>query len=455
MDEMLLKKRQELHTLFLEKKHRAFLSLAVTLSPIDLAEFLSELEEEALLTAFRLLPKDTAADTFAELSSDVQEKIILTTEDAHLAQILDLLAVDDAVDCLQELPASMVKRILRRAKPETRARINKFLSYPEGSAGSVMTAEFLSLDEHFTVRQAVEYIRGTGLDKETVYVAYITDGKSMLRGIVSLRDLLFANEDTRIGDIMETEIVSASTVDDRESVVATISRYGLLALPIVDTEGRLVGIVTIDDAVDVITEEVTEDIEKMAAISPSDKPYIKSSVFSIYRQRIPWLIILMVSATFTSAIITKFEGLLGSYVLLTAFIPMLMNSGGNAGGQTSATVIRALSLDEIHLRDIFRIWFKEIRVAFLSGITLGVVNFIKMMVWDFRLTFSATNLVTAGVVSFTLVFVIPVANLIGASLPILARRLGFDPAVMASPFITTVVDAVSLLIYFLLASMWL
>ncbi|MBO5305628.1 MAG: magnesium transporter [Clostridia bacterium] len=455
MDEMLEKKYEELRTLLLEKKHRSFLSVAIELSPVDLADFLSSLDDEMLLTAFRLLPKDVAAETFAELDSDAQEKIVLSTNDARIGQIIDELAIDDAVDVLQELPASMVKRILRRAQPETRALINKFLSYPEGSAGSVMTAEFLSLSENFTVGEAVEHIRGTGIDKETVYVAYITDGHSMLRGIVSLRDLLFASKDTRIGDIMETDILSATTHEHQETVAEMISRYDLLALPITDNEGRLVGIVTVDDAVDVLKEEATEDIEKMAGIAPSDKPYMKDSVTSIYKKRIPWLLLLMLLATITGGIISHFDSLLGSYVLLTAFMPMLMNSGGNAGGQTSVTVIRALALDEVQLKDIFRVWYKELRVALLSGLTLGAVNFVKTMLIDFKCDFSPTYLLTAAIVSLTLVFVVPVANLIGASLPILAKRLGFDPAVMASPFITTIVDAVSLLIFFSLAAVWL
>lgn len=455
MDEMLEQKYEELNTLLSEKKHRLFLELAGDLSPVDLADFLASLDDETLLTAFRLLPKDVAADAFAELDSDVQETVIRSTTDTRLGQILDELAVDDAVDVLQELPASLVKRVLRRASPETRALINKFLSYPDGSAGSVMTAEFLSLSENFTVKQAIEHIRGTGIDKETVYMAYITDGRSMLRGIVSLRDLLFAAEDTRIGDIMETDILSATTLEHREVASELISRYDLLALPIVDNEGRLVGIITVDDAVDVLKEEATEDIEKMAGIAPSDKPYMKDSVTSIYKKRIPWLLLLMLLATFTGGIISHFDGLLGSYVLLTAFMPMLMNSGGNAGGQTSVTVIRALALDEVQLRDIFRVWYKELRVALISGITLGVVNFIKTMLIDFRCDFSPEHLLTAAIVSLTLVLILPVANLIGASLPILAKRLGFDPAVMASPFITTIVDAVSLLIFFSLATLWL
>ncbi len=455
MDEMLEKKYEELNSLLAEKKHRLFLQLAGELSPVDLADFLASLDDETLLTAFRVLPKTVAADAFAELDSDVQETIVRSTTDTRLGQILDELAVDDAVDVLQELPATLVKRVLRRASPETRALINKFLSYPDGSAGSVMTAEFLSLSENFTVRQAIEYIRGTGIDKETVYVAYITDGHSMLRGIVSLRDLLFSTEDTRIGDIMETDILSATTLEHREVASEIISRYDLLALPIVDNEGRLVGIITVDDAVDVLKEEATEDIEKMAGIAPSDKPYMKDSISSIYKKRIPWLLLLMLLATFTGGIITHFDSLLGSYVLLTAFMPMLMNSGGNAGGQTSVTVIRALALDEVQLRDIFRVWYKELRVALLSGVTLGVVNFIKTILIDFGCNFSPENLLTAGIVSLTLVLILPVANLIGASLPILAKRLGFDPAVMASPFITTIVDAVSLLIFFSLATLWL
>jgi magnesium transporter len=448
-------KYDSLLSLLTEKKHRAFLDTALTLSEVDLADFLTELDTIDLLHAFRLLPKDTAADVFAEMSFETQEKIVLFTSDENLGELWDLLAADDAVDFLGELPASMVKRILRSAKPETRATLNRFLSYKEGSAGSIMTAEFLSLSEHYTVREAVTHIRNTGIDKETVYVAYITDGKSMLRGIVSLRDLLFAKEDAKIGELMQTDFVSACVNDDKETVAERISRYGLLALPITDTEGRLVGIVTVDDAVEVLKEEATEDIEKMAGIAPSEKPYMKSTVGELYKVRIPWLLLLMLSATFTSGIITRFEGLLGSYVLLTAFIPMLMNSGGNAGGQTSVTVIRALSLEQVRMRDLFSVWKKELSVALWSGVTLGAVNFIKMMALDFLFVFSAPNLITATIVSVTLVFVIPVANLIGASLPMLAKRLGFDPAVMASPFITTIVDAVSLLIYFSLASFWL
>lgn len=442
----------QLYDLLKEKKHREFSELASDISPVDLADFLSGLEDEELVTAFRLLKKDAAADTFAELDPDVQEKIILTTTDTRLAQILDDLSVDDAVDCLQELPASMVKRILRVAKPETRALINKFLSYPEDSAGSIMTAEFLSVRENFTVAQAVEHIRGTGINKETVYVAYITDDKSMLRGIVSLRNLLFADAGSVIRDIMTTDVVSAVTTDDKETVAATISRYDFLALPIVDREGRLVGIVTVDDALDVLEDEATEDMEVMAAISPSDKPYLKTSVWDIWKKRVPWLLLLMVSATFTGSIISHYEAALGAYVVLTSFIPMLMDSGGNAGGQASVTIIRGLSLGEISLKNIFRVMLKELRVAALCGGTLCVVNFFKVMLLDFRCVFTAQNLLVAAIVSATLFCTILVANLIGSSLPILAKRLGFDPAVMASPFITTVVDAVSLIIYFRFAS---
>lgn len=446
---------EQLDTLLKEKKHREFAELASTISPVDLADFLSELEDEELVTAFRLLKKDAAADAFAELDSDVQEKIILTTTDTRLAQILDDLSVDDAVDCLQELPASMVKRILRVAKPDTRAEINKFLSYPEDSAGSIMTAEFLSVRENFTVAQAVEHIRGTGINKETVYVAYITDDKSMLRGIVSLRSLLFADANSYIRDIMTTEVVSATTTDDKESVAATISRYDFLALPIVDKEGRLVGIVTVDDALDVLEDEATEDIEMMAAISPSDKPYLKTSVWETWKKRVPWLLLLMVSATFTGSIISHYEAALGAYVILTSFIPMLMDSGGNAGGQASVTIIRGLSLGEISMKNILRVVLKELRVAALCGGTLCVVNFFKVMLLDFRCAFTPQNFLVAGIVSATLFCTIVVANIIGSSLPILAKRLGFDPAVMASPFITTVVDAVSLVIYFRFATMFL
>lgn len=443
-----------LNELLDEKKHRTFQSTIAEWAPVDIADYLCTHSDEKLLTAFRLLKKDMAADVFAELDSDVQEKIILTTTDKDLACILDDLYVDDAVDCLEELPAGMVKRILRVAKPETRLLINKFLSYPEDCAGSIMTSEYIDLKETMTVTEAVASIRRTGLDKETVYVAYITDKSRILRGIVSLKDLLFADEDDLIGDVMKTDVIFAHTTDDRESVASTISRYDLLALPVVDGEDRLVGIVTVDDAMDVMEEEVTEDMEKMAALVPSDKPYLKSSVFEIWKKRIPWLLLLMVSATFTGQIISGFEASLALFPALVAFIPMLMDTGGNSGGQSSVTVIRGLALGDLAPSDVGKIIAKELRVGVLCGVVLATCNFVKILLVDNLIFHSGVTPVQALVVCLSLVATVIVAKFVGCTLPIAAKKIGFDPAVMASPFITTIVDALSLVIYFRIAT-WL
>ncbi|MBR2432899.1 MAG: magnesium transporter [Clostridia bacterium] len=381
--------------------------------------------------------------------------MILTTTDKDIAGIVENLFVDDAVDLLEELPAGMVKRILRASKPETRAIINKFLQYPDGSAGSVMTAEYIDLKKSMTVAEAVARIRKTGIKKETVYTAFVIDEVRKLEGIVSLKDLLFADENDLIGEIMTTDLRHAETTDDRESVAALISKYDLLSLPIVDKENRLVGIVTVDDAIDVIEEEATEDIEVMAAISPTTKSYMETSTIETWKKRIPWLLLLMISSAFAGGIITHYETALGAYVILTAFIPMLMGSGGNAGGQSSVTIIRGLSLGEIEFKDTFRVIFKEFKVALLCAVTMCVANFIKIMLVDFGASFTPEHLVLAAIVSLTLFCTIVVAKVIGAFLPLVVKRLGLDPAVMASPFITTIVDALSLVIYFNFATAFL
>ena len=449
---MTREERFEELTLFLEQKqYHHFTESVDTMNTVDVADYLSTLEGDRLLAAFRLLRKDIAADVFAELDSEAIEQIVLATKDADLALLVDDLFIDDAVDLLEELPASMVKRILRVTNPETRRLINKFLSYPENSAGSVMTAEYIDLKENMTVTEAVARIRRTGVDKETVYTAYIIDSARHLHGTVSLKDLLFADADALLSDIMSTELVMASTTDDREDVAAMISKYDLLALPIVDREKRLVGIVTVDDALDVLEEEATEDIEKMAALVPDNRPYLKSKVWEIFKKRIPWLLLLMVSATFTGEIIAGFEESLALFPALIAFIPMLMDTGGNSGGQASVTIIRGLALGEIDMRDVLRIIWKEIRVGLLCGIVLSACNFVKILLVDNLIFGNQVSLLQAAVVSITLIGTVVVAKFVGGTLPVLAKKIGLDPAVMASPFITTIVDAVSLIIYFRVA----
>lgn len=446
---------ENLDRLLNERSYRQFTDLIDDLNPIDVAEYIDTLSDDKLITVFRLLKKDTAAEIIAELGSSAREKIVLTTTDRDLATIVENLFVDDAVDLLEELPAGMVKRILRSAKPETRALINKFLKYPDGSAGSIMTAEYIDLKKSMTVSEAVARIRKTGVKKETVYTAFVIDAARKLEGIVSLKDLLFADENEIIGDIMSTDLLRAETTDDRESVAALISKYDLLSLPIVDKENRLVGIVTVDDAIDVIEEEATEDIEVMAAISPTAKSYMETSTVETWKKRIPWLLLLMVSSAFAGGIITHYETALGAYVILTAFIPMLMGSGGNAGGQSSVTIIRGISLGEIEFKDIFKVIFKEFKVSLLCAVTMCVANFIKIMLIDFKASFTLANLTLAAIVSLTLFCTIVAAKVIGASLPLIVKRLGLDPAVMASPFITTIVDAISLVIYFNFATAFL
>ena len=432
------------------KKLRSVLD---TLEPADIAEIMEslyedhDLSEEDLPRMFRVLPKDLAADVFIEMNPDMQETLIKAFTDKELHQIMDEMFVDDMVDVIEEMPANVVSRMLKSVDSETRRNINTILNYPEDSAGSIMTIEYIDLNRNMTVKDAFDKIRKEGEDKETISVCYVTDKKELV-GIVSIRDLLLNPYEAKIGDIMESDVISVMTTDDREVVANALSKYDYTALPVVDTENRLVGIVTVDDAIDVLTEEATEDIEKMAAITPSEHPYLRSSVFEIWKQRIPWLMLLMISATFTGMIITKFEDALSVQVALTAFIPMLMDTGGNTGSQASVTIIRGISLGDIEFSDIFQVIWKEFRVSILCGITLAVVGFGKIMLVD-RLLMGNTSisLMIAAVVSISLVFTIMIAKFVGCTLPLFAKKLGFDPAVMASPFITTIVDALSLLIY--------
>ena len=416
------------------------------LNPIDVAQVLGEVPEEKLLILYRILPKESAAEVFAEMDPDEQETLIKGFNDREIREVIEEMYVDDAVDMLEEMPAVVVNKVLRQAAPETRQVINELLKYPEDSAGSIMTTEYMSLKSNMTVDEAFDRIRKTGGDKEDIYTCYVIDTSRRLQGIVTVKELLLNSKSSVIEDIMTTNVISTHTLDDQEEVAKILARYDLTAIPVVDKENRLVGIVTVDDAIDVIQEENTEDIEMMAAITPTDKPYIDTGFFETYKKRIPWLLLLMISATFTGAIITKYENALGAYVVLTAYIPMLMDTGGNAGSQASVSIIRGLSLDEIQFSDIFRIQGKEFLVAILCGLTLGTANFIKLLVFD------KISVIIAAVVCLTLLFTIIVAKFVGCSLPILAKRIGFDPAVMASPFITTIVDAISLIIYFQLAS---
>ena len=441
-------KFEELIEMLDTKHYSDFRSEMEDINPVDAADFLNYLPQARIPAVFKLLKKDTAADVFAELDSDVQERIISAMTDREISVILEDLALDDAVDLVEELPANMVHRIMRSATKETRSGINRFLSYPEDSAGSIMTAEFISLRRSMTCAEAINHIRKRGVDSETVYVAYVTDRSRVLHGIVPLRALLFAEPDEIIEDIMDPDVICASTLDDRETVAQTISKYGMLALPIVDGERRLVGLVTVDDAMDVMETEATEDIEKMAAILPTDKPYLKTGVWETWRKRVPWLLLLMLSATFTSTILARFETILdAATVSLAVFVPMLTGTGGNASGQTSATIIRGLSLGEIELRDVLRVLWKEIRVAFVCGVTVAAACFAKTMLVDFRLDFTLSNVEATLTVCLTMLSAVILAKIMGVLLPIGAKRVGLDPAVMASPFITTVVDTLTILIY--------
>ena len=434
------------------KRYADLRDLLLPMEAPDIARLFGDLDEKVLPLAFRLLPKEQAAEVFVELDSDQQELLIQGFSNTELKEVLDELYLDDTVDIVEEMPANVVKRILRHSDPEMRKSINEILKYPEDSAGSIMTTEFVDLKATMTVEDAFKRIRRTGPDKETINICYVIDEGRHLIGLLSIRTLLLSEEDDVIADIMERNIISVQTLDDQEVVARTLSKYDFLALPVVDTENRLVGIVTVDDAMDVLQDEVTEDIEKMAAMLPSDKPYLKTSTLETYKARIPWLLLLMISATFTGQIISSFESALAAATVLTAYIPMLMDTGGNCGSQASVTVIRGLSLSEIEFSDIFRVIWKEIRVAVVCGATLAAANFVKLMLVDRLVFHNPITFPVAAVICCTMVCTVLCAKVVGCALPLLAKKIGFDPAVMASPFITTIVDALSLLIYFRFAS---
>ncbi len=421
------------------------------LGPADAAWLLGELNEREWVPVFRLLPKETAAEAFSQLEPDEQQVLIEGFTDRELQAVLSKLYADDAADLVEEMPANVVKRILRHTDPQKRAVINRLLKYPKDSAGSVMTTEFMDLKAQMTVAQAFDRIRKVGLERETVYTCYVTDQNRRLEGVVTILELLVASPQETIGALMNRDVIHFNTYDDREAVARAFDKYDFLAFPVADGEERLVGIVTVDDAMEVMVEEDTEDIEKMAAILPTDKPYLKTGVFETFKKRIPWLLILMISATFTGRIIAGFEAALAAQAVLISFIPMLMDTAGNTGSQSSVTVIRSLSLNELQFKDLFRVVWKEIRVAVLCGVVLAAANFLKIILIDNLLFDAQISIIVAAVVCLTLCCTVLVAKSVGCVLPMVAKRLGFDPAVMASPFITTIVDAIALLIYFAIA----
>ena len=455
MDEKLLELEEEIFDLIEKKRFVQLKQILSEMQPADIAEIFDEAKDKEIPVLFRILPKELAAEVFVEFDSDKQEILVNAFSDNELREVLDELFMDDAADIVEEMPATVAKRILRNTDANTRRMINQLLAYPEDSAGSIMTTEYIDLKRTMTVEEAIDRIRKKGINTETIYTCYVIGSRRKLFGTISLRDLVLSGRDEIVGDLMDENVISAHTLDDKEEVAAMFERYDMLALPVVDKEGRLVGIVTVDDAIDVIQEEASEDIEKMAAILPGEKTYLKTGVFETFKSRIPWLLFLMISATFTGAIISTFEAKLAQCIALVAFIPMLMGTGGNAGSQTSVSVIRALSLGDIEFKDILRVIWKELRVSVIVGIVLGIVNFIKLYLVDYLWlhTFdTGTEIVEMTTICLTLICVIIVAKMLGAALPIIAKKMGLDPAVMASPLVTTILDAVSLLIYFGIAA---
>jgi len=439
-----------------DKKYATLRDILVTMNPADIAGIFNSLDDKRIPLMFRLLPKELAAETFVEMETEDQELLIQGFSDNELKEVLDELYVDDAVDIIEEMPANVVRRILSQADPEMRQSINQILRYPENSAGAWMTTEYVSLRPNMTVEEAILRIRRQGIDKETIYTCYVTKDRKLL-GIVTVKDLLLAEDDEMlISDLMETDLISVTTHTDQEEVARIFSKYDFIALPVVDTENRMVGIVTVDDAIDVMEEEATEDIELMGGMLPSEDTYLRSSVWELFKNRIPWLLFLMLSATFTGLIINSFEDALAAQMALSAFIPMLMGTGGNSGSQSSVTIIRALSLDEVKFADLPRVVWKEIRTAVLCGAALAVVCFVKILLVD-RMLFGNPDisLMVDAVVCLAMFVTVLLAKTVGAILPMVAKVMKLDPAVMASPFITTIVDALSLLVYFLFATMLL
>lgn len=437
---------EEIIELLETKQYTSLRQKLTEFNDADIASFMENLSAEDLHKVFRILPKDTAADVFSYLDIDLQQKLITSLSEKEAAGVINNMMADDAADLFEEMPANIVKKLLANVDPEARNDINHLLRYPEDSAGSIMTVEYVDLKESLTVAEALTRIRKVGVDSETINICYVLDAGRHLIGTAALRYLLLSDPDAIIGEIMHENVISVNTLMDQEAVARQFKKYDFTSMPVVDNENRLVGIITVDDIMDILEEETTEDIEKMAAILPTDKPYMKTGVFETWKKRIPWLLLLMVSATFTGKIISKFEDALSTCVVLTTFIPMIMDTGGNAGGQASVTIIRGLSLEEIRFKDILRVIWKECRVAFICGVTLAVCNFGKLLLID------KVTVPVALVVCLTLVLAVMIAKLIGCTLPMFAKKVGFDPAVMASPFITTIVDALSLILYFSIAT---
>ena len=449
---------KQILSLIEEKKYTRLRECLEELNPADIALILEEAELRDLPVVFRILPKELAAEVFVEMDRDLQQHLIESFSNTELKDVIDELFMDDMVDIIDEMPASVAQRILKQTDSKTRNMVNKLLAYPESSAGSVMTTEYLSVKKGMTVDEAFESIRNNAVDTESIYTCYVTDRSRKLLGVITIRDLLLADKSAVVYDIMDENVIFANTLTDREEVVSLFDKYDLYVLPVVDNENRLVGIITVDDVIDVMQEEATEDIEMMAAILPSEKSYLKTGVFATFKARIPWLMFLMISATFTGAIISSFEGKLSKWMALIAFIPMLMGTGGNSGSQSSVTVIRCLSTGEIEFKDIWRVIWKELRVSIVCGVVLGIVNFVKLYLVDYLWLNNfdeGVHLIEMLVVSITVVLVVIVAKLVGSVLPIVAKKLGADPAVMASPLVTTILDAFSLLIYFSIATVLL
>lgn len=450
------KQSDELMELLDSRRMKELQTRLEDMNEFDVAEFLSEIGDNRMPMVFRLLSKETAADVFANFDAPEQEQIINSITDSELSAIIEELYVDDAVDMMEELPANVVKRVMRTATPETRRLINQYLNYPENSAGSIMTAEFVDLKKYMNVREAIARIRRIGEDKETIYICFVTSADRKLEGVVSVKDLLLNDDETVIEDIMDTNVIFCMTHDDQEEVSEKISDYDLMAIPVVDKEGRLVGIVTVDDIIDVLEQETTEDFEIMAAMTPSDKPYSRTGAIDMWKNRVPWLLFLMLSATFTTMILNSFEDALAVQAVLIGFIPIIMGTGGNSGAQSSTAIIRSLSLGDTEPEDALKVIWKEWRVALLCGLTLAAVNFVKMLLVDNLLLGNPdVDYTIALIVSLAIVFTVMFAKVVGSFLPMLAEKIGLDPAVVATPLITTISDAVSLLIYLEIAKVFL